>query len=385
MGFEFATANRILFGRGKVSEAALLAMSMGRHPLLVAASGLDHASVLRTELEARGMAPAVFAVSGEPEVSTVSDGVRVARDEGCDLVIGLGGGSALDAGKAVATMMTNEGDVLDYLEVIGRGRSLANAPAPYIAIPTTAGTGTEVTRNAVLASSEHGVKVSLRSPQMLPRAAIVDPGLTLSVPPDITANTGLDALTQLIEPFVCNRPNPLVDGICREGIPRAAAALPRAVEEGDDIQAREEMSLASLFGGMALANAGLGAVHGIAAPLGGLTHAPHGAVCARLLPLVMEANVRALRSRMPGSPALARYEEVGRLLTGDMAAGADDAVRWTQSICRRLDIRPLSHYGFTLEGIPAVAAQAQKASSMRANPISLTDEELTEVLTRALA
>jgi alcohol dehydrogenase class IV len=300
------------------------------------------------------------------------------------MVVGLGGGSALDAGKAIAAIMTNEGDLLDYLEVIGRGKPIPMSPAPYIAIPTTSGTGTEVTRNAVLASPEHGVKVSLRSPYMLPRAAIVDPELTHSVPPSVTANTGLDALTQLIEPFVCNRGNPMVDAICREGILRAAGSLRRAFVHGSDSDARESMSLASLFGGLALANAGLGAVHGLAAPLGGLTHAPHGAVCARLLPFVMEANVRALENRAPASPALARYDEIGRLLTGDPKAAAADAIRWVHSVCADLSILPLARHGLTGSDIPVVVTQAQKASSMKANPIPLTDFELTEVLTRAL-
>ena len=384
MQFEFATATRILFGPGKVRECIPLAETMGRRPLLVAAAGLAHVAALCRQLETRGMPSVVFDVAGEPEISTVLEGVRIARRERCDMVLGMGGGSTLDAGKAIAVMMTNDGDLLDYLEVIGHGRTLVTAPAPYIAVPTTSGTGTEVTRNAVLASAEHGVKVSLRSPLMLPRAAVVDPDLTLSVPPEVTANTGLDALTQLIEPFVCTRANPMVDSLCREGIRRAAAALPRAFADGNDSSAREEMSLASLFGGLALANAGLGAVHGIAAPLGGLTRAPHGAICARLLPLVMEANIRALQARLSGSPALPRYEEVARLLTGDSKAAPIDAIRWAQSACAALGVRPLSHYGLSAAEIPTIVAQSQKASSMRANPIPLTDEELTEVLIRSL-
>jgi alcohol dehydrogenase class IV len=214
--------------------------------------------------------------------------------------------------------------------------------------------------------------------------AIVDPVLTYTVPPAITANTGLDALTQLIEPLVCNRTNPMVDAICREGIAKAAGSLRRAFTDGHDSDARENMSLASLFGGLALANAGLGAVHGLAAPLGGLTHAPHGAVCARLLPFVMEANIRALENRAPASPALARYDEIGRLLTGTSDASAAEAVRWVHSICSDLSILPLSHHGLTAGDIPVVVSQAEKASSMKANPIPLTKSELTGILTRAL-
>jgi alcohol dehydrogenase class IV len=384
MQFEFATATRILFGPGRFAEAAPLIASMGRRPMIVTAKHLLHTPVLLEQLRARGLQPSAFSVAGEPEVSTVLEGVRQAREAECDMVVGLGGGSAMDAGKAIAAILTNVGDLLDYLEVIGRGRPITLPSAPYIAIPTTAGTGTEVTRNAVLASPDDGIKVSLRSPFMLPRAALVDPELTYSVSPAVTANTGLDALTQLIEPFVCNRANPLVDAICREGILKAAGSLRRVFEHGSDAAARENMSLASLFGGLALANAGLGAVHGLAAPLGGLTHAPHGAVCARLLPFVVETNVRALGRRAPASPALARYDEVGRLLTGDPHAAAADAIRWVHSVCADLSIPPLSDHGLTASDIPVVVAQAQKASSMKANPILLTDFELTDILTLAL-
>jgi alcohol dehydrogenase class IV len=289
----------------------------------------------------------------------------------------------LDTGKAIAALITNPGDPLDYLEVIGRGQPLKQTPLPYVAIPTTAGTGSEVTRNAVLASYEHRVKVSLRSPLMLPRVAIVDPELTYSLPPAITASTGLDALTQLIEPYTCNAPNPLVDAVCREGIQRAARSLKRVYEDGSDSAAREDMSLAALFGGLALANARLGAVHGFAGPFGGLFPAPHGMICARLLPFVVEANVRALQEREPHSLVLQRYDEVAQLLTGRSTAGASEAIEWLHQICADLNVAPLSQFGFTLNDIPIVVAQAQKASSMKGNPIILTEEELQRVLADA--
>ena len=268
-------------------------------------------------LAAQGIDCVTFPVSGEPTVEVVRQGVQHVRHATCDLVIGFGGGSAMDTGKAIAALMTNSGDLLDYLEVIGKGKPLTQPAAPFIAIPTTAGTGAEVTRNAVLASPEHRVKVSLRSPHMLPRVALVDPELTYSLPPQVTASTGLDALTQLIEPFVSIRANPMTDAFCREGMRRAARSLRRAYEHGNDVKAREDMSLASLLGGLALANAGLGAVHGIASVMGGMFPAPHGAVCARLLPHVMEINVRALQERQPGSDALHRYDEVARILDGE--------------------------------------------------------------------
>ncbi len=384
MRFEFATANRIVFGQGSRREAAPLAASFGRRALIVTGSTSDHAARLIEMLKALQVESAIFNVSSEPSVELVQDGVARARDNQFDVIIGLGGGSALDTGKAIAALMTNPGDPLEYLAVIGRGQALTQTPLPYIAIPTTAGTGSEVTRNGVLASHEHRVKVSLRSPLMLPRVAIVDPELTYSLPPLVTASTGLDALTQLIEPHTCNTPNPLVDAICREGMQRVARSLKRAYQNGEDVAAREDMSLAALFGGLALANAKLGAVHGFAGPLGGLFPAPHGMICARLLPLVVEANVRALQMREPNSPVLQRYAEVAQLLTGRSTAGTIDAIEWLHQLCADLNVAPLVQFGFTRDDIPVVVAQAQKASSMKGNPIVLTEEELREILVRAV-
>jgi alcohol dehydrogenase class IV len=383
MRFEFATAARILFGPGTLKEAAPIAASFGRRALIVAGSTLDQAMALMDLLGRQDVSAVTFGVSDEPAIEIVQAGIQFARENECEVIIGLGGGSAIDTGKAIAALITNLGDPLDYLEVIGRGQPLKQTPLPYLAIPTTAGTGSEVTRNAVLASHEHRVKVSLRSPLMLPRVAIVDPELTYSLPPSITAGTGLDALTQLIEPYTCNSPTPLVDAICREGIHRAAQALKRAYQSGKDVEARENMSLAALLGGMALANARLGAVHGFAGPLGGLFPAPHGMICARLLPLVVEANVRALQMREPQSPVLKRYDEVAQLLTGRSTAGASEAIEWLHRLCADLNVTPLSQFGFKVDDIPAVVAQAQQASSMKGNPIPLTEEELQGILSQA--
>ncbi|SPE40969.1 Iron-containing alcohol dehydrogenase (fragment) [Candidatus Sulfopaludibacter sp. SbA3] len=296
----------------------------------------------------------------------------------------MGGGSAIDAGKAIAALVTNPGDALDYLEVIGGGHPLQHAAAPFIAIPTTAGTGSEVTMNAVLASAEHQVKASLRSPLMLPRLALVDPELTYGLPRTITASTGLDALTQLIEPYVSVRANVMTDMYCVEGIRRAAGALARVWEHPDDREARGDMAFASLLGGLSLANAGLGAVHGFAAPVGGMFPAPHGATCAAVLPHAMEMNVRALRQRAPESLALARYGEIGRLLTGRPYATAEDGVAWTREICRRLEIPPLRAYGVREADIPLLVEKAAKASSMKGNPLVLTPQELTEMIGQAI-
>ena len=290
----------------------------------------------------------------------------------------------VDTGKAIAALLTNAGDPLDYLEVIGRGQPLAQPAAPYLAIPTTAGTGSEVTRNAVLGSPEHQVKVSLRSPFMLPRLALVDPELTYNLPPAITASTGLDALTQVLEPYVSNKPNPLTDAICREGLRRAAGSLRRVYEHGNDHAAREEMALVSLGGGLALANAKLGAVHGFAGPLGGMVPGSHGALCAPLLPHVMAINVQALQERQPESQARRRYDEVAQILTGDPQATASEGVAWVQELVTALHVPGLATYGLKPADFPELIEKASVASSMQGNPLKLTAAEMSEILSRAL-
>jgi alcohol dehydrogenase class IV len=382
--FEFATATRILFGAGTFEQVGVLAAQMGWRALVVISDDLGRAQPLLERLAAAEVIPTLYMIRGEPTVEVVQKGVELARMNQCDLVVGFGGGSALDTGKAIAALLTNPGELLSYLEVVGDGQPLTEAAAPYIAIPTTAGTGAEVTRNAVLGVPEKRVKVSLRSPLMLPRLALVDPELTFSLPPEITAYTGLDALTQLIEPYVSNQSNPLTDAICREGMAYAAVSLHRAWENGGDTAARQGMSLASLFGGLALANARLGAVHGFAGPLGGMFPAPHGAICARLLPFVFEANLRALRAREPENPVLDRFNVVARLLTGDAHAQAADGLVWLGSLCRTLQVAPLSAYGVDEPSFDPLIDKARRASSMKGNPIRLADDELREILVKAL-
>jgi alcohol dehydrogenase class IV len=387
--------------------------------LVVTGRDMKRAVPLLKILHEAGVGAATFPVTGEPELSTIDQGTALAKKEKCGLVIGFGGGSALDAAKAIAAMMTNDGELLDYVEIIGRGKTLTKPSAPFIAIPTTAGTGSEVTRNAVLSSPEHKLKVSLRSPLMLARVAIVDPELTCDLPPALTASTGLDALTQLIEPFVCSRANPLTDGLCVEGIRRAAQSLRTAFNDGKNKFAREDMAVASLFGGLALANAGLGAVHGFAGPIGGSFSAPHGAICAALLPHIMAMNLRALRNapftalhcpqaerqsnkpdaselyavkraevrapaREPNGEALSRYDEVARLLTGNANAIADDGVDWIRKLVVDLQISRLGAYGIREEHVADLIAKAANASSMKANPIALTADELAGALRLAL-
>jgi alcohol dehydrogenase class IV len=382
--FEFATANRIIFGAGKLNELGKQIEKDAKRILFVRGGSSNAIPRLREILAASGIPFTEFQVHGEPTIDIVREGLEAAR--GCDMVLGLGGGSALDTGKAIAALVTNPGNVIDYLEVIGKGQPLVNAPLPYIAIPTTAGTGAEVTRNAVLESPEQSVKISLRSPLMLPRVALVDPELTYDLPPEITASSGLDALTQLIEPFVSIKANAMTDAICREGMTYAARSLRRAYEDGSDKEAREGMSIASLFGGLALANAALGAAHGFAGPLGGMLHAPHGVLCARFLPLVMEANIRAIESRQPEHPAHVRYVEIARILTGEKDATALDGVSWTSELVDELKIPRLSTYGMKPEdfALRETVQKTQKASSFKGNPIVLDEKELRTILERAL-
>ena len=382
--FEFATAARVVFGAGKWRELGSLARELGHAALLVTGRNPQRAESAMALLARHGLTVTPFTVTHEPSVETVRQGVSLARQQQCDLVIGFGGGSVLDAGKAIAAMLTNEGELLDYLEVIGRGKTLLKPAAPYLAVPTTAGTGTEVTRNAVLGSPGHGVKVSLRSPLMLARVALVDPELTYDLPPALTASTGLDALTQLIEPFVSLRSNPMTDALCVEGMCRAARSLRSAFACGHDPSAREDMAVASLFGGFALANAGLGAVHGFAGPIGGAFPAPHGAACAALLHYVMEANLGALRRRQPTHPALERYDQVAKLLTSDSTAKADAGVCWVRQLVLDLGIPRLGQYGITPADTAGLVEKALHASSLKANPIALTREELARILEQAI-
>lgn len=379
MRFEFATATRIIFGEGTAASLPELVRSFGKRPMVVTGFSKQRASSLVSALSAE-----TFAVPGEPTVELVREGARRVKEAGCDVIISIGGGSAIDAGKAFAIVVTNGGEPLDFLEVVGRGRTLSVPPLPFIAVPTTAGTGSEVTRNAVLGSPEHGMKASLRSPLMVPRIALVDPELTNELPPAVTAATGLDALTQLIEPYVSSRANPMVDAVCVDGIGRVARALRRAYHDGADREARRDMSLGALFGGLALANAGLGVAHGFASPLGGSFKAPHGALCASILPHGLAANIAALRERAPQHPALERYTAIARLLTGKKEASAEAGVEWVRALCAELKVPTLRTWGVTEADLPGIVENAARASSMQANTLPLTSEELLAVARAAL-
>lgn len=384
MNFEFATANRIIFGPGSIQQTAPLVKRLGSKILVVFGTSIQRVAPLLEQLKVFRLDYRTLSITGEPTTQRIAEALQQLREAQIDVVIGCGGGSVIDAGKALAALLTNPGEISDYLEVVGAGRQLSHVPLPYIAIPTTAGTGSEVTKNAVLLSTEHKVKVSLRHDWMLPQIALIDPELMLSMPPAVTASTGLDALTQLIEPFVSHKANPLTDTLCREGLARVSRSLLTAYQHGDDLAAREDMAIAALFGGLALANAKLGAVHGFAGPLGGFLDAPHGALCARLLPFVMAANVKALQSRDPDSPVLPRFTELAQMITNEPDATIEHGLEWIEALGRSLNISPLSSYGMIEDDIPTVVEKAKNAGSMKGNPIILTDAELQDILQSAL-
>jgi alcohol dehydrogenase class IV len=383
--FELATPSRVLFGAGRIREVPDLLRGLGaRRTLFVVGRSRERTRDLERALAEGGLAPVVFSIPSEPTIEMAREGTALAVESGCDSVVALGGGSALDGGKAIAALAANGGDPLDYLEVIGLGVPLRERSIPLVAIPTTAGTGSEVTRNAVLASKEAGAKASLRSHGMLPAVAVVDPDLLAFAPPTVLASSGLDALSQLIEPFLSKRSNPVTDALAREGMRRSARSLRRAVLSGADEAAREDLAIASLFGGLCLANAGLGAVHGFAAPAGGMFDAPHGAVCAALLPAVLAVNLRAIRARGADQALVDRFREVATILTENPAATADDASTCADSLVKDLGIPSLRHYGLRESDVAALVERAKAASSMKANPIVLTDADLVEIVERSL-
>ncbi len=383
MKFEFATANKIIFGEGTAREIGKYVGQFGSHALLVCGSNPERYKSVLTSLDHARIPFSFYQIEIEPTIEVVEVGVIQARKLKCDVVIGLGGGSVIDGGKAIAALLSNKGKINEYLEIIGSGNALVNPSIPYIAIPTTAGTGSEVTCNAVIGSPEHGVKVSLRSPFILPRVAVVDPELTYTVPPMITAFTGMDALTQLIEPFVSKKTNPLVDALCRDGIRYIAQSLGKVYHDMYDTESRRLMSLASIFSGMALANAKLGAVHGIAGPFGGLYPAPHGAICAQLLPYVMRVNISALKSYGSDSEYLQRYREIANLLTGKMESTEEDGVKWIMDLVEEIGIPPLRSYCFSQGDFSELIQKSLISSSMRGNPCMLSYRELEEVLQNA--
>jgi alcohol dehydrogenase class IV len=381
MSFEFATAGRIIVGPGRAAGFPSVLAGLGSRALICTGSRPGSHAGLLAGLQ---LPVTVITVAGEPTIESARAAAVTAREHNVDVVAAIGGGSVIDLAKAVAMLLGNGGDPPDYLEVIGSGRKITKPAVPLVAVPTTAGTGAEVTANAVLASPAHRVKASLRSALMIPRVAIVDPLLTLTCPPPVTAASGLDALTQCLEPFVSVRANALTDCFAAAGLRYAGSGLRRAFADGTDVQARTDMALCSLLGGLALANAKLGAVHGLASAVGGAADVPHGAACAALLAPVVEANVRALRSTQPASPALSRYAEAARLLTGDQGAAIEDGIAWVRETVTQLRIRRLREFGLRPEDFGDITASAMKASSTQGNPVSLAENDFRAILAEAV-
>lgn len=373
---EFATASQVIFGNGSIEKVPGIIQEKGRRILLVTGENVNRANslikILPPEIEIT-----FFQVITEPSIQVINDGVKITRENKCEVIVGFGGGSVIDAAKAIAALVLNGGDLMDYLEVIGLGLPLLESPLPFIAIPTTAGTGAEVTKNAVIKSLEHNVKVSLRSPLMFPDFAVVDPVLTRSVSQQLTAFTGVDALTHLMETFVSVQPNPFIDLFCEDGMKRIARSLKKAFYNGNDGEAREDLSMASMLGGMALANVKLGAVHGFAGPMGGMFSIPHGAVCACLISAVMKTNIEVLSEQ---NLSLSKYDKVAQILTGRPSAKAKDGVAWVKELTSELKIPTLSAFGITEVHFDELVGKAKNASSMKGNPVVLNDRQLKQIL-----
>lgn len=383
--FEFSTPGRVIFGEGAVAQLPEVLAPFGRRLLIVTGSHRKRFLGVVGSVTQRDYDIASVQVRQEPTLLDLEEGLAAARKHKADCILGIGGGSALDIAKAVAAVTPNPAPLTNYLEVVGRGSPLPHPGLPCIAVPTTAGTGCEVTRNAVIDIPSHRVKVSLRGEQLLPRVALVDPSLTLTVPPEVTAATGFDALVQVFEPFVSNRSNPMTDALAKAGISLAAKALRRVYQAGNDIAARTDMALVSLWGGMCLANARLGAVHGLAGVLGGMFHAPHGAVCAALLGPVWQINVAALMRRGgQEETTLKRYAEIARLLTGDGKAKIVDGIDWVKELALDLGIQGLREFGVTRKQFDEITERGLNASSMQGNPVRLEPSEVKEILARAL-
>ena len=370
--FECAQPRRVVFGGGRLREAGEIAREYGERCLVCAGSRPERAAELLDSLNEAGLVCELLTVSGEPTFESVRQAAAHAAAFSPEAVVAMGGGSVLDTGKALAMLATNGGDPLDYAEIVGAGKPVTKNSLPLLAIPTTAGTGSEATRNAVLAHTEKQVKVSLRSRSMMPEVVILDPHAMRGLPAHVVAASGMDALCQLIEAFVSCKANAWTDALCRDGIPMAFRALPKACDDPEDLGAREEMLLAACWSGVALANAGLGAVHGFAGVVGGLTGAPHGLICATLLAPVCRANIAALRSE-GAHPALGKYAELAAMLTGRDAEpeeGADALER----LAARLPLKPLH----VPEDVDAerVVSGAMAASSMKGNPVALPEQTL---------
>ena len=366
----FLTASEIRFGRGKACEVAVAAKAFGARVMLV--NGLTAA---RSNWLADQLTPvARFSVGHEPDIAMIEAGVAAARAAKAQVIVAMGGGAVIDAGKAIAALVPARLPMMDHLEVVGRGLPLGADPLQFIAVPTTAGTGAEVTKNAVIGVPSARRKVSLRDNRMLPDVAIIDPALTDGTPKPVTLASGLDAITQVIEPYVCTKANRLTDALCRDAIPLGLAALVRLMET-EDTAARDDLAWVSLCGGLALANAGLGAVHGLAGPIGGAASAPHGAVCGVLLPPVLAAN-----AKLATDVAAARITEVQNWISHAFGVETEQATTALQNWSQHHGLPRLSQMGLQEDELQSIAQASLESSSMRGNPVALTERALIDIL-----
>jgi alcohol dehydrogenase class IV len=376
--FNVLTPGNIRFGRGLAPSAAPWLAQCSDKVLLVHGASPQRADFLLAELRAHALEVTTLSIAHEPDLQAIEQGVRLARERGVGAVVSLGGGAVIDAGKAIAALVPASGEVIEYLEVVGSGRVLEAHPLPFVAIPTTSGTGAEVTKNAVINVVQQQRKVSLRDDRMLPDLAIVDPALTDNAPRAVTLGSGLDAIAQLIEPWLCTRANPFTDALCREAIPRGIKAL-KTLMAKECPQSRDEMAWASLCGGLALANAGLGVVHGLAGPLGGLSNASHGALCGCLLPFGLALN----ESLVTDEALRGRFNDLRRWLADGLNVDPDTAWESLHEWSRGAGLGNLNDLGVAHRVLEPAALAASGSSSMKANPVTLSSEQLLEMLEAA--
>ncbi|WGW01519.1 iron-containing alcohol dehydrogenase [Vibrio sp. YMD68] len=376
--FQFMTSTRIIFGEGALQSSLSVLNQYGYSVLLVTGKDQSRSDILISYLKAQNMRYQHVSILGEPNITMVEETSVVGRKFKPDMVVSIGGGSVIDMGKALAAIIPNQGDVYDYVEVVGRSVPLKTKPLPFIAIPTTASSGSEVTRNAVLRSGQDKVKVSLRSPDMLADVAIVDPTLTYGTDVHTSARGAMDAFTHLMEAYVCGDPNPLTDMVCEEGLRKLSHSVIAACRR-DDYTARADLSFAAMLGGMAMTNAKLGAAHGLAAALGGKLNAPHSVITSRLAPYVMKENIEAAKDA-GRKDVLKRYIRLAQLVTGRTNVHVEDGVLWVQMMLDKLELPVLSEYGVCSTSFDKVAEDALMSVAIKGNPLPLTKERLVYIL-----
>lgn len=381
--FQFMTSTKVIFGEGALSSSLSIINQYGYSVLLVTGKSIKRAEPILNYLNAGKMRYQHVSISSEPNITMVEETASVGRKFQPDMVIAIGGGSVIDMGKALAAIIPNQGSVYDYVEVVGRSVPLKAKPLPLIAIPTTASTGSEVTNKAVLRSGQDKVKVSLRSADILPEVAIVDPTLSYGTPMAISCRGAMETFTHLMEAYVCGEPNPLTDMICEEGLKRLAKSIIPACM-GNDYSARSDLMFASTLGGMAISNAKLGAAHGLASSLGGKIDIPHSIITARLAPFVMEENIKAAE-QTGRNDILARYQKIAEIVTQHPQAEYSDAVAWIKMQLERLSIPNLSAFGICNTSFEKVAKDAMRSVSIKGNPIPLNESRLMFILQQVCA